>query len=141
MMSSTKNSSQIADDCEKMAGDNDIEKSTQTNIEEADTDLDHVGELEGYVLDAQAGNASLRHLKTTKDGTTILIPQPSSDPNDPLNWNQAKKNVILAVIAFTGLYLLSYILKRTMWLRFFLSAFLPDYGSATGAVTLIPQAT
>lgn len=37
-----------------------------------------------------------------------------------MNWSQTKKNIILIVISFT--------------------AFLPDYGSATGAVTLIPQA-
>lgn len=40
---------------------------------------------------------------------------------DPLNWSWAKKHLILFIISAT--------------------AFLPDYGSATGAVTLIPQAT
>lgn len=80
----------------------DLEKSSETNIEYGEADLDHVGEREGYILDARSGNASGRHLKTTKDGSTILIPQPSVDPNDPLNWSQARKNIILAVIAFTG---------------------------------------
>ncbi|KAL8684881.1 MAG: hypothetical protein Q9224_006086 [Gallowayella concinna] len=47
-------------------------------------------------------------------------PQPSKDPNDPLNWAQSKKNLTLLIISAT--------------------AFLADYGSATGAVTLIPQA-
>jgi hypothetical protein len=58
-------------------------------------------------------------LKTTLDGSTILIPQPSSSTNDPLNWTPFKKNLILIIISCT--------------------AFLPDYGSATGAVTLLPQ--
>lgn len=59
-------------------------------------------------------------LKTTKDGVTVLLPQPSDDPRDPLNWSPVKKHVILFIISF--------------------AAFLPDYGSATGAVTLLPQA-
>lgn len=103
-MSSTKPSSQVAPHFTNSTVESDLEKAASTRIEENDTDLDHIGELEGYVLDAQAGSASLRHLKTTKDGSTILIPQPSSDPNDPLNWSQTKKNVILAVISFTGLF-------------------------------------
>jgi hypothetical protein len=65
-------------------------------------DLDQVGEREGYVLDAQLGHASTNHLKTTKDGSIILIPQPSNDPHDPLNWSQAKKMLILIVISCTG---------------------------------------
>jgi hypothetical protein len=81
-------------------------------------DLEAVGEREGYVLN----DASLAHdqgLKTAADGTTILIPQPSASPNDPLNWTSYRKHLILIVISCT--------------------AFLPDYGSATGAVTLKPQ--
>lgn len=101
-MSSTEYASQVADSA-KSATNTDLEKAP-TDKEEIEEDLDHVGEIEGYVLDAQAGNASLRHLKTTKDGSTILIPQPSSDPNDPLNWSQTKKNIILAVVSFTGMY-------------------------------------
>ena len=85
-------------------------------------DLDQYGEENGYVVDAErlksiAGEASI---KLAKDGKTVLIPQPSDDPNDPLNWSWGKKHAILAVITITS--------------------FLPDYGSATGAVTLIPQA-
>ena len=79
-------------------------------------DIDDKG---AYVLDATRIQSD-EQLKTSRDGHNILIPQPSEDQNDPLNWSQAKKNSILFVISFT--------------------AFLPDYGSATGAVTLIPQA-
>jgi hypothetical protein len=82
----------------------DLEQANSTHQEELDVDLDHIGELEGYVLDARSGDASMRHLKTTKDGSTILIPQPSVDPNDPLNWSQTKKNMILAVVSFTGVF-------------------------------------
>lgn len=89
-------------------------------------DLDRIGETEGYVLDeaqlkAQLGLAADATLKTTKDGKTVLIPQPTEDKNDPLNWPEWKKNLILLVIAIT--------------------ACTPDYGNATGAVALLPQAT
>lgn len=75
-------------------------------------------ENEGYVVDAE--EAGVGTAKLAKDGRTRLIPQPSDDPNDPLNWSTTKKHIILFIIAF--------------------ASFLPDYGSATGAVTLIPQA-
>lgn len=81
-------------------------------------DPEEAGEIGGYILN----DASLAHehgLKTTADGNTILIPQPSDSPNDPLNWTRVRKHVILIIISCTAL--------------------LPDYGSATGAVTLTAQ--
>ncbi|KAF2659395.1 MFS general substrate transporter [Lophiostoma macrostomum CBS 122681] len=81
-------------------------------------DLHEFKESEGYV--ARIDTEHRGNLKTTKSGHTVLIPQPSEDPQDPLNWSIVKKHVILLIISF--------------------AAFLPDYGSATGAVTLIPQA-
>jgi hypothetical protein len=74
---------------------------------------------EGYI--AQVDTEHHGNLKLAKDGHTVLIPQPSDDIRDPLNWSPVKKHVILFIISF--------------------AAFLPDYGSAVGAVTLIPQAT
>lgn len=75
-------------------------------------------ENEGYVLDdSDEGGAGVKY---AADGHTRLIPQPSDDPNDPLNWSRVKKHAILFVVAA--------------------AAFLPDYGSATGAVTLELQA-
>lgn len=85
-------------------------------------DLDELGEVNGYVLDASlVHQKGYEGIKLTKDGTTVLIPQPSDDPDDPLNWSWLKKHVILIIISAT--------------------AFLPDYGSATGAVTLLTQAS
>ncbi len=78
-------------------------------------------ESEGYLIDIDTEDASkASDLKLAKDRRTVLIPQPSDDGNDPLNWTWAKKHLILFVVSF--------------------ASFLPDYGSATGAVTLIPQA-
>jgi hypothetical protein len=39
--------------------------------------------------------ATLTHVKTTKDGKITLLPQPSDDPRDPLNWNWGKKHLVL----------------------------------------------
>ena len=73
-------------------------------------------ENEGYIIDAETGEG----VKVAADGHTRLIPQPSDDPRDPLNWSWGKKHLILIIVSLT--------------------AFLPDYGSATGAVTLLAQA-
>lgn len=82
------------------------------------TELHEFKNNEGYVIDAT--DPEHANLKRARDGHTILLPQPSSDPNDPLNWSRMKKHLILIIIS--------------------MAAFLPDYGSATGAVTLLPQA-
>lgn len=49
----------------------------------------------------------------------MLIPQPSDDPDDPLNWSWGKKHMILFILA--------------------LSAFLGDFGSGAGIPCIIPQ--
>jgi hypothetical protein len=78
-------------------------------------------ESEGYLIDITTEDETKASgIQLAKDGHTVLIPQPSDDRNDPLNWSWAKKHLILFVVSFVS--------------------FLPDYGSATGAVTLIPQA-
>lgn len=33
-----------------------------------------------------------------KDSHILLSPQPSEDPNDPLNWKKSKKEVIIAIL-------------------------------------------
>jgi len=99
----------------------DKERGTSAAVENVDglTDLHEFKNQEGYVIDAS--DPEHANLKRARDGHTILLPQPSSDPHDPLNWSWLKKHLILIIISMT--------------------AFLPDYGSATGAVTLLPQAT
>jgi hypothetical protein len=79
-----------------------VHTADEGHVEEI-VDLDSLGEREGYVLNAELGHARSRHLKTSEDGKTILIPQPSNDPNDPLNWSQSKKNLILFVVSCTGM--------------------------------------
>jgi hypothetical protein len=93
------------------------EQSMDEQVSEAALPSD-LKDSEGYI--AKVDTEHHGNLKTAKDGHTVLIPQPSDDARDPLNWSPVKKHVILFIISF--------------------AAFLPDYGSATGAVTLIPQA-
>jgi hypothetical protein len=95
-----------------------IDDKSQAQTVETDADIHGFRESEGYVADIEG--ASRNNLKTARDGHTILIPQPSDSPSDTLNWSPTRKHVILFIIS--------------------LAAFLPDYGSATGAVTLLPQA-
>lgn len=82
--------------------------------------LDTYGENGAHVLDVHQLRAGDAGVKTASDGITVLIPQPSSDPNDPLNWSPLKKHIILTVISVV--------------------AFMPDFGSSMGIVTLLPQA-
>ncbi|KAF2429212.1 MFS general substrate transporter [Tothia fuscella] len=43
-------------------------------------------------------NVSSAGLKTTKNGSTVLIPQPSDDPHDPLNWSWMKKHTVFLTL-------------------------------------------
>jgi hypothetical protein len=43
------------------------------------------------------------NLKKASDGMTILIPQPSDDPEDPLNWSWGKKHAIMLALGFSAL--------------------------------------
>lgn len=42
-------------------------------------------------------------LKLARDGITILIPQPSDDPEDPLNWSWGRKHKALAALLLPSL--------------------------------------
>jgi hypothetical protein len=74
-----------------------------------------------------AGAAKWRQHSPEVDGSTsltatqtILVPQPSDDPNDPLNWSETKKNLILFTIS--------------------IAAFIADFQAAVGAPDLPTQA-
>lgn len=82
--------------------------------------MDTAGDLDAHILDVNELRVEGQGLQTAHDGKTVLIPQPSSDSHDPLNWSHLKKHVILLVIT--------------------VAAFLPDFGSSMGIVALLPQA-
>ena len=97
----------------------DVEKQATVTTEKTNTEalINELGDNGAHLLDARLLQGE--NIQATPDGKTILIPQPSSDPNDPLNWSQWKKNIILFVISVVG--------------------FMPDYVSSIGIVTLLPQ--
>ncbi|PVH76624.1 MFS general substrate transporter [Cadophora sp. DSE1049] len=78
-----------------------MEKSSTPQFEELENiktkDLIRNG---GILLDIEGRDISL---KTAKDGHTILVPQPSDNPEDPVNWSQTKKHLILLTIAWGAL--------------------------------------
>lgn len=43
----------------------------------------------------------LRHA-SGKNSHIVLVPQPSEDPNDPLNWSKNKKLAAMLIVAFGG---------------------------------------
>lgn len=53
---------------------------------------------EGVALE-QRGTSGLKHGKGSHSHT-VLAPQPSDDPNDPLNFSQAKKLLMMGITAF-----------------------------------------
>ncbi|KIW84767.1 hypothetical protein Z517_00155 [Fonsecaea pedrosoi CBS 271.37] len=72
-----------------------------THLERPTIDLGN----EAVLLDVTAGHidgALLAGLKLAKDGHTVLIPQPSEDPNDPLNWSPFKKHMILVILGIAA---------------------------------------
>ena len=102
--------SPVASDVEKQA-------AAKTGLNTTEALIDELGDNGAHLLDARLLHGE--NIQTTPDGKTILIPQPSSDPNDPLHWSKLKKHIILFVISVVG--------------------FMPDYVSSIGIVTLLPQ--
>jgi len=66
------------------------------------------------------GEERAAKLKKTPDGKWILWPQPTDDPEDPLNWSRWRKNKMLAIYCF--------------------GAFVPDFTSSLGIGTIFPLA-
>lgn len=60
--------------------------------------LDTTGEGDSQLNDGHGA----AHLKrgTGKNAQLILVPQPSSDPNDPLNWPLWQRDLILALYCY-----------------------------------------
>ena len=61
-----------------------------------------IDETRGVIVvrqgDVTSDDESGKHrsdMKRSKDGKTVLIPQPSDDPKDPLNWSWLKKHTVL----------------------------------------------
>ncbi|KAH8927395.1 MFS general substrate transporter [Atractiella rhizophila] len=48
----------------------------------------------------QYDGADTSHLKKDRDGRTVLVPQPSDDPRDPLNWPILKRELCFWTLCF-----------------------------------------
>ena len=55
----------------------------------------HLEEQAAQELARARASSNLKH-----DGDIVLAPQPSDDPNDPLNWSRTKKNSIVGILLF-----------------------------------------
>ncbi|KAJ3479033.1 hypothetical protein NLI96_g9347 [Meripilus lineatus] len=67
------------------------------------------------------GEAVASRLKLSKDGTKVLWPQPTDDPEDPQNWSDFRKGVQLFIIT--------------------LAAIVPDFDSGIGIADIFALAT
>jgi hypothetical protein len=73
------------------------------NLDLKHNDLERLGEEKGYAITVDAEKElDLSGLKLASDGKTVLIPQPSDDPNDPLNWSYGRKIAILLTVSATA---------------------------------------
>jgi len=51
---------------------------------------------------------------TGKNSEVILVPQPSNDPNDPLNWPRWQKDLILLLYCYCTLLCIGGYARRSM---------------------------
>lgn len=85
---------------EKKPSEYDAEKTDTTAAAHALTG-DRYGEGLGDLQVLKTSDSGT--LKLASDGRTVLIPQPSDDPKDPLNWSWAKKHLVLLSLVFASL--------------------------------------
>ncbi|KAJ4290323.1 hypothetical protein N0V90_010539 [Kalmusia sp. IMI 367209] len=55
-----------------------------------------------YTIGARETEEQTNESSLKRDGNIILQPQPSDDPNDPLNWSRAWKESIIVILAFAS---------------------------------------
>ncbi|KAF3395341.1 hypothetical protein DPV78_009215 [Talaromyces pinophilus] len=81
----------------------------------------------------QALTAGLRH-GTGKNSHIVLVPQPSEDPNDPLNWSLSKKLAIILIIGYGSCLTAS---AMGPLLNSGLEIIAEEFGVSIGNITLI----
>jgi hypothetical protein len=67
--------------------------------------LPSLGEADNNDREAKAelGEAVASKLKLSRDGKSILWPQPTDSPNDPQNWSDWKKGLHLLIITLAAI--------------------------------------
>ena len=60
------------------------------------------GTIQLYDNDDETAATTI-HLKHAPDGKTVLAPQPSDSPNDPLNWSTWRKDFVFLILLVSGI--------------------------------------
>ncbi|OAP57445.1 hypothetical protein AYL99_08183 [Fonsecaea erecta] len=82
-------------------------------------------------LEDDGSSAALHGVKRTGDGIVILHPQPSADPNDPLNWPRWQKCLNFAIVCYFTLIVFSILSVQTItW-----SALIEEFGYSITALS------
>ena len=104
-----------------------------------DHNLEHVPGtalvLEGEQRREVERNAVSGGLKYDETGEILLVPQPSDDPNDPLNWPLWQRDVIIFLLSLTAVIaatLSSLLAANTVSLAIFFGRSLTDMALLTG---------
>ncbi|CDO73900.1 hypothetical protein BN946_scf185016.g57 [Trametes cinnabarina] len=107
-----------------------VDEKTHDNSSTAGSEFDFVSYHEHnagrLVVDPEEakiefGEAVAKKLKLSKDGTKVLWPQPTDDPEDPQNWTDFRKNLQLFLVT--------------------LAAIVPDFDSGIGIADIFALAT
>ncbi|OSX63261.1 hypothetical protein POSPLADRAFT_1139517 [Postia placenta MAD-698-R-SB12] len=125
-----KSISSIAADTEKDVVEEKIvavqeREATPSDVTESDFYAYHERNPGRLILDPEEakvefGEECLKRLKLSKDGSKILWPQPTDDPEDPQNWSDRRKSFQLVIIT--------------------LAAIVPDFDSGIGIASLFQLA-
>jgi hypothetical protein len=70
------------------------QEKRQPNRVHSELEEGHYKVTQGLRPHGSDGGSDTSALKTAADGQTVLIPQPSDDPDDPLNWSWLKKHTV-----------------------------------------------
>lgn len=82
----------------------------------------------------KATGSDLKYYETAS-GSILLIPQPSDDPNDPLNWPLWKRDLILLVLSVTSIFatsLVPILSANTLTLSLYFKVKFTDVALLTG---------
>ncbi|TFY50250.1 hypothetical protein EVJ58_g11126 [Rhodofomes roseus] len=116
-------------DLEKDLGDDKVvvirEQETSASVGEIDLFTYHERNAGRLVIDPEEakiefGEDVAKRLKLSADGTKVLWPQPTDDPEDPQNWSDRRKNFQLFIIT--------------------LAAIVPDFDSGIGIASIFQLA-
>ncbi|KAA1473144.1 MFS general substrate transporter [Dentipellis sp. KUC8613] len=88
------------------------EKVVETDVSSTDSDFDFYAYHERtdgrLVIDPEEariefGDKIASKLKLSKDGTKVLWPQPTDNPEDPQNWSSGRKTLQLIIVTLTAI--------------------------------------